>query len=422
MSGKIAKHLFSFRNIFGRKLSDPVWPGGAGEAVAAVRADGVIIALSEGARDVFGAPVDALIGRSLYDFAVLENRKPLQGALAAALDKGECVAAEPISLVQADGVDAPAEIAFAPASLDEATVLIRKRAAVAAAPLDGEVLRQQAARAQEEAATRADLMADLGHEMKTPLNAIMGFADAMRAETFGPLGSEKYAEYAKLIHGAGAHLLDLIGSILDFSKIEAGRYALSPICVDAGVLAHECAELVRQMADEAGLDLRVSVNENVGECQLDPRALRQILLNLLTNAVKFTSDGEVALTVSSTDNVVTFVVSDTGVGMSEKELAQLGARFTAAQGDGVRGAKGTGLGLSLSYALADLMGGSLELCSAPGEGVTAEVRLPIGAADRKPTSPLLRSVPAGVEEGDIKSQLDRVAEFRRERTNEASAA
>jgi cell cycle sensor histidine kinase DivJ len=157
------------------------------------------------------------------------------------------------------------------------------------------------------------------------------------------------------------------------------------------------------------------------ESFLDPRAVRQILINLLANAVKFTSDGAITLSAARRETAIEITVKDTGVGMSAEELAKLGARFTAAQGAGVRGAKGAGLGLALAFALADLHGGSLKLDSAPGEGVTATLKLPVVAPPQRRRD--LNAVEALGYAADeeapappaVLTQLERIEAYRRQR-------
>lgn len=246
-----------------------------------------------------------------------------------------------------------------------------------------DVLRLELAAAREEAKAATELLADLSHEMRTPLNAVIGFSGAMTAEVFGPLGHQRYQEYAEHIRASGAHLLDLVNSILELSRMEADRFQLKRETVNVGSIALECVGMVRLSAEQAGLRLTASIEDAMPESFLNARAVRQILLNLLTNAVKFTSDGEIAVAARCKGEVIEVVVRDTGVGMSAEDLARLGARFTAAQGAGVRGAKGWGLGLALAFALADRLGGALTLDSAPGEGVTALLRLPVVAAPRR---------------------------------------
>lgn len=243
-----------------------------------------------------------------------------------------------------------------------------------------------AEKARADARASASALADLSHEMKTPLNAVIGFADAIRRETFGPLGNEKYAEYIGDIHTSGTHLLDLVESILDLARIEAKRLTFSPVLSDPAAIAYECAAMVREPAQKGGLNLIVDIADDIPECMIDPRAVRQILLNLLSNAVKFTSDGEVRLSIQIDQDTevpkIVFTVKDTGIGMSDEEMARLGPRFTDIQGAGVRGAEGTGLGLSLVFKLAELHGGTLTISSAPGEGVCARVALPLTMPNR----------------------------------------
>lgn len=248
---------------------------------------------------------------------------------------------------------------------------------------------------------------DLSHEMKTPLNAVIGFAQAMKAETFGPI-SPKYLEYATHIGTSGDHLLNLVTTILELAKLDAGKRALERVDIEPAKIARECFDMVRQASQHEGLSFSFEASEDLPNAWIDSRALRQILINLLSNAVKFTSDGGIKMHVDATDTHIVFVVEDTGIGMSTAHLASIGERFSNAQADGVRGAGGTGLGLSLAVELANLHEGSIDLISAPGEGVIATVALPIGTAIARRASR---------EEGDnvVQSQLDRIEAYRKER-------
>lgn len=281
-------------------------------------------------------------------------------------------------------------------------------------------LEARLATAEAEARAAAEVLTDLSHEMRTPLNAVLGFAGALESDMFGPLGHPKYYEYVDYIRASGRHLLDLVTSILDLSRIEADRYALKRESTDPGAVAAECAGMMRLAAEKAGLQLRTEISADLPRCHLDPRALRQILLNLLANAIKFTSDGSVTLTVDHRDETLRFVVADTGVGMNAQDLARLGTRFTAAQGAGVRGAKGAGLGLALASALSALHGGALTFASAPGEGVTATVLMPVTAppvarAQRDSPAASERSERSSAQPSGILTQLDRIEAYRRQR-------
>lgn len=392
------------RTVAGR----PAWTGAPGAEVVVLDADGRIEAIPEGLAARLGRTSTSLRGAP---FAALIN-EGARGEFAGALAHGGRLSA---ALGEAGE---PADLIINPDGA-RCAMLVIARAGAAISGTDA---------AARDAGERADLLADLSHEMKTPLNAVIGFAEAMESETFGPLGDEKYGEYAGIIRASGRHLLDLVTSILDLARIEANRFELNCEMAKPGDIARECAGIMRLAAEKAGLSLAARIDDDLPETWADPRALRQIILNLLSNAVKFTSDGGVALEASRDGDTIVLTVTDTGVGMSRAALDKLGARFTEAQGPGVRGARGTGLGLSLAMALADLHDGSLTFDSAPGEGVTATLRLPV----RKPERPrrLLRAVESDdavsskaaerAEAPEILTQLERIEAYRRERR--ASAA
>jgi len=258
-------------------------------------------------------------------------------------------------------------------------------------------------------------LADLSHEMKTPLNAILGFTDAIREETFGPLGHDRYREYVNDIHCSGQHLLALINSVLDLSRGVDTQTNSKRILVSLPDLIDETVAMIRPQLETAGLRLRVEIDRDLPEFYLAPQAVRQILINLLTNAIKFTSDGEISVvaTRSASGEDVTITISDTGIGMSAEQLDSIGARFTDAQADGVRGTTGHGLGLTLAQGLAAQCGGNLALSSAPGEGLTAMLQLPmVMAIDASPVS---SEVSANFTAGKPKvlvTQMERINQFR----------
>jgi two-component system, cell cycle sensor histidine kinase DivJ len=234
------------------------------------------------------------------------------------------------------------------------------------------------ARAEAEATSRSKsrFLATMSHELRTPLNAVLGFADIMRQSLFGPL-PERYADYAQSIHSAGEHLLDLINDVLDVSKIEAERYQLSMERFDARELLSDALALVRTRADETGVHLSAVLPSEPVLVEADRRALKQIALNLLANAVKFTpAEGSVTVTVEGIGPYLEMIVSDTGTGIAPEDLKRLGRPFEQA-GGGEQRAQGTGLGLSLARALSELHGGRLSIESTLGEGTAVTVRLPI---------------------------------------------
>ncbi len=243
-----------------------------------------------------------------------------------------------------------------------------------------ELARLSAALEAAEARSRAksDFLASMSHELRTPLNAIIGFSEVMRDECFGPIGSERYKGYAADVHESARHLLRLINDMLDMAKIEAGKLELEESVLDPAELLHA----VLRLAAPAGADRRAPVETELpAELPLltaDERKLKQILVNLLSNALKFTPlQGCVVVTLQcELDGDFSFLVADNGIGMAPPDIAVALTPFGQVANRQSRQHEGTGLGLPLSKALAELHGGSLELESALGAGTTATLRLP----------------------------------------------
>ncbi len=417
----MSRPFSALRDFLSQLRGGPVWRGGVGDMVLTMYDNGVILDVSASATEIIGA-AGPLKGRSIYDFMRRDDRAAVRACLnAAAEGRGRAKPAElhaEFRLLRVRKSQTPAEILVMPIGRGRLQALVRT--GVGRLSPQKVFQRSMAAGATPPSAPAnlptADRIADLSHEMKTPLNAIMGFADTIRSETFGPLGDEKYKEYADDIHASGRHLMDLIGSILDSAKIEADNYRLAPVLADPTPIARDCAAMIKGETEKAGLALIVEIAPNLPETLIDQRAIKQILINLLTNAVKFTEKGSITLSVKEKNGALDFTVRDTGIGMSQIALAKLGGRFSDLHQNGVRGADGAGLGLSLSFALAKLHGGVLVMDSLPGEGTTARFTLPIHQSlDDIQTGDLSRP-------GDIQSQLDRVARFRRERAEAANAA
>jgi adenylate cyclase len=223
----------------------------------------------------------------------------------------------------------------------------------------------------------------MSHELRTPLNAITGLTEMM--VTNAPrFGTEKAAEPLRRVHRAGTHLLGLINQVLDLSKIEAGKLELSPESVNLASLIDEVIGTARQLAEQNKNRLVVEAQAKLGMLTVDPMRLRQILLNLLSNACKFTKQGEVALRVRKVvdgPNWIEFAVADTGIGMTAEQQAKLFEEFTQADSATAQRYGGTGLGLAITRKLARMMGGDVTVASDPGKGSVFTVRLPgVGGA------------------------------------------
>ncbi|WP_428248471.1 sensor histidine kinase [Ferrovibrio sp.] len=241
---------------------------------------------------------------------------------------------------------------------------------------------QQAAMARQQAeyASRAksDFIAHMSHELRTPLNAVIGFGQVLEGEVYGPLGGDKYREYARHIHESGQHLLSLINDILDLSKVEAGQFELHRELIDIAAAMRAASLLVSGLTYKRQVKLRLAVPPELPLLQADERALKQIFVNLLSNAAKFSpAGGEVLFTAEVQPRAVAFIIADTGPGMDAEQVARALVPFGQASGHIAEATRGTGLGLPLAQRFTDLHGGTLVIDSRPGQGTRVTVTLPL---------------------------------------------
>ncbi len=236
-----------------------------------------------------------------------------------------------------------------------------------------EAAQAEAQTVKEQLEARTTFFAQTSHELRTPLNAIVGFADMMRNAVFGPL-SDRYQEYATLIHEGGQNLTLIVDDVLDLARLEAGRYEIYADIQSLTDLAAEAVHFMRDEATRKGIDLELTGPDDV-EAFADSKAVRQIALNLISNALKFTpAGGRVEVAALDAPGGALLAVSDTGVGISPEELTRLSRAFE--QGDAGKRQKGAGLGLSVVRAFAELHGGRLDIESRQGGGSTIAVFFP----------------------------------------------
>jgi signal transduction histidine kinase len=256
----------------------------------------------------------------------------------------------------------------------QAAELITLAESLDAARADAVKAKREAERANM---VKSHFLASMSHELRTPLNAIIGFSDVMKTEVFGPVSPPRYAEYVRMISDSGTHLLSLINDVLDLSKVEAGRMTLAIESLSTADIYGQALGLTQPLATQRSVKLTGRLNGERGVLHGDERAVKQILLNLISNAIKFTEpEGTVQLEITDNAEGAVLRVADTGVGMDETDLVKALEPYGQINSTVTRKSNGTGLGLPLAKRLAELHGGRLSLVSTKGVGTTVTVTLP----------------------------------------------
>jgi two-component system, cell cycle sensor histidine kinase DivJ len=346
---------------------------------------GRVLFASRASQQLLGEPPARLIGEGLFECVHIADRPAYLTALSRCAANGEPISVE--FRVHHQGLSGQerylwVEMRCRPlpsprgAGL-QSWVLAGTRDISERKAQEGELLR---ARDEAESASRAktQFLANMSHELRTPLNAVIGFSEILNRELFGALGEQRYRDYARIIHESGEHLLLVVNDILDMSKIEAGKFKLVKEPFEVGALITSCAEVMRHAADAKRLTLLTEVPSGLPELVADRRASKQMLLNVIANAIKFTdAGGWVRISAREESGMIELVVADTGIGIAEQDLPKLGNPFVQADNAYNRDHDGAGLGLSVAKGLARLHGGRLEIASKLGLGTTVIVAFPV---------------------------------------------
>lgn len=356
-------------------------------------ARGCVLFASIASQQILGTPATALHGNGLFDRVHVADRPAYLTAFHRCRELSEPVSVE--FRVRKGNRDASggmqgdeytwAEMRCRPVSAANHTDMPSAAHEIVAVTRDISARKTQEdellkARDSAETANRAKtrFLANMSHELRTPLNAIIGFSEILNRELYGRIGEERYREYAHLIHESGEHLLSVVNEILDMSKIEAGKFDIAREYFDVQALVSSCCEIMRHQGEKRSIDVCMDVASDLPELAADKRACKQVLLNLLANAIKFTDEGGmVEVSARRINDDIELIVSDTGIGIAKKDIPKLGNPFVQADGSYDRKYEGTGLGLSVVKGLVRLHGGSFDIESALGKGTKAIVRLPV---------------------------------------------
>jgi len=348
--------------------------------------DGRVRFASPATSTLLGRLPEELMGAALQSLVHPEDLNAVQSALMESSYHGRSGAAE-VRLRHRDGHFVWAEIRCRPAQvgLGEPADIVAVTRDISERKIHEYALVEARDAALSASRAKTRFLANMSHELRTPLNAIIGFSEVMTREMFGPVGP-RYQEYSRLIHESGAHLLDLINSVLDMSKIEAGKFDLHEELFDLEETVESAVRFLKIPAERAGVAVKLNIAPAARLVFADRRAIKQILVNLLSNGVKYTPPGgevKVSAKTPGTGLGLEIIVSDTGTGISKEDLERLGKPFEQVENAETRAKEGTGLGLALVKSLAQMHGGSAMIESVLGDGTSVIVRLPYAAVDAK---------------------------------------
>ena len=353
------------------------------DVVSRHRRSGAVQFISPAAEAVLGTPAAGLLGHGLFDRVHVADRPAYLTALAdSAHGEGRSVEfrlrrdrkGHASDFVWVEMRCRPLEQGTA--SADGEVVAVMRD--VTDRKMQEQALQEARAAAERADASKSRFLATMSHELRTPLNAVIGFSEMIMQEDLLMLDAKRRKEYAQLIHDSGQHLLSVVNGILDMSKMESGTFELAPEPFAPRAALLNCCNLLALKARESGIDLVTRAPDDLPEMTGDPRAFKQIVLNLVSNAIKFTErGGAVTASAAVEGSRLLLRVSDTGVGIAADDLKRVGDPFFQAGKTYQRRHEGTGLGLSIVKSLVALHGGEMNVQSRVGEGTTVAVALPL---------------------------------------------
>jgi cell cycle sensor histidine kinase DivJ len=360
--------------------------------------NGAVLFVSPAAEALFGVKVAELHGHKLFDRVHVADRPAYLTALADAANLGEARSVEFRVRCDDEASVAKGGVCFrwvemrcrpldhavsgATSATKEVVAVMRD---VTERKVQEQALQEARAEAEQANAAKGRFLATMSHELRTPLNAIIGFSDMLKQEEMMRLDQARRREYAHLINESGTHLLSVVNGILDMSKMETGDFEITPEPFEPAPVIRSCCDLLALKARDNDLDLVMRLDE-LPEIVADKRAFKQILINLLSNAMKFTNrGGRVTVSAKTQGNVMLVIFEDTGVGISPDDLRKVGQPFFQARGTYDRRHDGTGLGVSIVQGLVMLHGGTVDIASRLGEGTRVTVRLPVDCEAARPS-------------------------------------
>jgi PAS domain S-box-containing protein len=348
----------------------------ATDGVMTLDAAGRVAGANARAATLFGKSAAELTGRSFGDLLAPESEQAARDYFNRVL-RGAGGAESAIDVAARAGGERLVPLAMALARIggDRVCAVLRD---VTSRKQSEDELRNARRETQRAASAKAEFLARVSHEIRTPLNAMTGFAEVIMAERFGPIGNERYREYVKDIHAAGTHLVSMLNDLLDLSRVEGGQVELNFVNVNLNELTQQCVGIMQPQANRARIIIRTSLTPGIPAVVADERSLRQIVINLIANAIKFTGPGgQVIVSTLFTDSrEVVLRVRDTGSGMSEKDIAIALEPFDQTATSGSWGSGGSSLGLPLTKALAEANRAKFSIESAPNAGTLIEIAFP----------------------------------------------